>query len=121
MIKAKIGIDSAIFEQRVRATRPFHRYAEQHRFLLNLAKSLLHQSAFFQYNMLRETVKILVLETDETDPRTKKKHGGFGDVFRDLFQTAGRSHEPPLGVELDMHFVVDDPVCRHFLELRHTC
>ncbi|KJX93104.1 class I glutamine amidotransferase-like protein [Zymoseptoria brevis] len=59
--------------------------------------------------MLRETVKILVLETDETDPRTKKKHGGFGDVFRDLFQTAGRSHEPPLDVELDMHFVVDDP------------
>jgi hypothetical protein len=62
----------------------------------------------------RETVKMLVLETDETHPDTMKERGGFGSVFRELFTNAGNKHDPPLGVELDMHFVVDDPVCRLF-------
>lgn len=60
--------------------------------------------------MPNETVKILVLETDETHPDTMKEKGGFGVIFHELMTEAGNSHEPPLNVEIDMHFVVHDPV-----------
>ncbi|KAM3425557.1 putative glutamine amidotransferase-like protein C13C5.04 [Cercospora zeina] len=57
----------------------------------------------------QETVKMLVLETDETDPKTMRERGGFGEIIDRFFTNAGNSHDPPLGIETDMHFVVDDP------------
>jgi hypothetical protein len=60
--------------------------------------------------MAQDNIKMLVLETDETHPETMKNQGGFGDLFRELFDNAGRKHEPPLHIDIDMHFVVDDPV-----------
>lgn len=56
-----------------------------------------------------ETVKILVLETDDPHPETKNERGSFGDIFNHLFRNAGERHSPPLGVDLDKHFVVEDP------------
>lgn len=50
---------------------------------------------------------MLVLETDEPHPDTAATHGSFGDVFDQLFQEAGASHDPPLGIETSMHFVVE--------------
>ena len=58
--------------------------------------------------MAKDTIKMLVLETDATHPETQERRGGFGHVFNDLFQQAGDAHDPPLGVETDMHYVVED-------------
>jgi GMP synthase-like glutamine amidotransferase len=58
--------------------------------------------------MPKDTIKMLVLETDATHPETQQRRGGFGHVFNDLFQQAGAAHDPPLGVETDMHYVVED-------------
>lgn len=60
--------------------------------------------------MPNETVNVLVLETDQTHPQTMKEKGGFGVIFRELMTEAGHSHHPPLDIDIDMHFVVDDPV-----------
>ncbi|EMF13981.1 class I glutamine amidotransferase-like protein [Sphaerulina musiva SO2202] len=56
----------------------------------------------------RETVKMLVLETDQTDPNTMEESGSFGQIIDRLFTTAGNNHEPPLGIEVEMLFVVED-------------
>ena len=53
-------------------------------------------------------IKLLVLETDEPHPETKDEKGSFGGIFHNLFAEAGQKHDPPLGVETDMHFVVHD-------------
>jgi GMP synthase-like glutamine amidotransferase len=58
-------------------------------------------------------IKLLVLETDEPHPETKDERGSFGKIFHNLFAEAGCNHDPPLGVETDMHFVVDDPKHGH--------
>lgn len=58
--------------------------------------------------MGKDTIKMLVLETDATHPETQQRRGGFGQVFKQLFEQAGDAHDPPLGVETDMHFVVED-------------
>ncbi|KAF2718934.1 putative glutamine amidotransferase-like protein C13C5.04 [Polychaeton citri CBS 116435] len=63
--------------------------------------------------MARLPVKILVLETDEPHPDTKEERGRFSDIFHHLFKAAGYSHDPPLDVETDMHYVVDDPEHGH--------
>ena len=57
-----------------------------------------------------EIVKMLVLETDEPHPDTKEEKGTFAAIVNRLFQHAGQTHDPPLRIETDMHFVVDDPV-----------
>jgi hypothetical protein len=54
------------------------------------------------------TIRMLVLETDEAHPDTHKEQGSFGQVLDKLFKTAGDNHEPPLGVETTMRFVVED-------------
>ncbi|KAF4554698.1 Glutamine amidotransferase class-I-like protein [Elsinoe fawcettii] len=59
--------------------------------------------------MARDTVRMLVLETDENHPDDKREKGGFGDMFNKLFRTAGDNHDPPLGIDVEMHYVVDDP------------
>jgi hypothetical protein len=60
--------------------------------------------------MPNETVKVLVLETDETHPKTMEEKGGFGVIFNELMTDAGHMHDPPLEVDVDMRFVVDNPV-----------
>lgn len=58
--------------------------------------------------MGKDTIKMLVLETDATHPETQQRRGGFGHVFKQLFEEAGDRHDPPLGIETDMHFVVEE-------------
>ncbi|KAF7188489.1 putative glutamine amidotransferase-like protein C13C5.04 [Pseudocercospora fuligena] len=57
----------------------------------------------------RETVKMLVLETDEPHPETMKHRGRFGEIIDRFFSNAGARHDPPLSIETDMRFIVDDP------------
>lgn len=52
---------------------------------------------------------MLVLEVDENHPDDKKEKGGVGDVLNGLFKTAGNNHDPPLGIDVEMHYIVDDP------------
>ncbi|KAK4631087.1 Putative glutamine amidotransferase-like protein [Fulvia fulva] len=70
--------------------------------------------------MHKDFVKILVLETDEPHPDTQHEKGSFADIFNHLFTKAGQSHDPPLGVELDQHFVVDDPEHNHHGHVPHA-
>ncbi|KAL8736480.1 MAG: hypothetical protein Q9166_000272 [cf. Caloplaca sp. 2 TL-2023] len=53
-------------------------------------------------------VRMLVLETDEQHPDDHQERGSFGDVFDKLFKKAGDQHDPPLGVETIIRFVVED-------------
>lgn len=50
---------------------------------------------------------MLVLETDEVHPDTEQQRGSFGDVFNQLFTTAGRNYDPSLEIEADMRYVVE--------------
>ncbi|KAI7285558.1 class I glutamine amidotransferase-like protein [Hortaea werneckii] len=59
--------------------------------------------------MSTETIKMLVLETDSPHPHTLQETGSFGQVFSHVFKAAGQNHNPPLGIDVDMHYVVDDP------------
>ena len=52
-------------------------------------------------------VRMLVLETDETHPDTQREIGGFGEVFNDLFVRAGDEHDPQLGIETMMQYIVE--------------
>jgi hypothetical protein len=51
---------------------------------------------------------MLVLETDDPHPDTKQDKGSFGDVFGELFKKAGDAHEPSLGIETVIQYVVED-------------
>lgn len=53
---------------------------------------------------------MLVLETDEPHPDDVREKGSFGEILDRFFTKAGQNHEPPLSVETEMHFVVDDVV-----------
>lgn len=55
-----------------------------------------------------DVVRMLILETDEPHPDTLATRGRFGDILGNLFTKAGREHDPPLGIECDMHYVVED-------------
>jgi GMP synthase-like glutamine amidotransferase len=55
-----------------------------------------------------EKIRMLVLETDETHPDTQKEHGGFGEVLGTLFKRAGDNHDPTLGIETVMQYIVED-------------
>lgn len=50
---------------------------------------------------------MMVFETDEAHPDTQKTRGSFGQVLDDLFKSAGDRHDPPLGIETSMKFVVE--------------
>lgn len=52
-------------------------------------------------------VRMLVLETDSVHPDVKDSNGSFGEVLDRLFKKAGDAHDPPLGVETEMKFVVE--------------
>jgi hypothetical protein len=55
-----------------------------------------------------EKIHMLVLETDETHPDTQKEHGSFGEVLDTLFKKAGDDHEPALGIETVIQYIVED-------------
>ncbi|PQE16404.1 gmp synthase protein [Rutstroemia sp. NJR-2017a BVV2] len=67
----------------------------------------------------KDVVRMLVLETDEPHPKTKEAKGGFGDIFHSLFKEAGDEHQPPLGIETDMHYIVNDPKNGHHGHVPH--
>jgi GMP synthase-like glutamine amidotransferase len=50
---------------------------------------------------------MLVLETDETHPDTQKEKGGFGEVLNELLVNAGNAHNPKLGIETMMQYIVE--------------
>jgi hypothetical protein len=54
-----------------------------------------------------DKVRMLVLETDETHPDTQKETGTFGDILNELLQKAGEEHDPKLGIETAMQYVVE--------------
>ena len=50
---------------------------------------------------------MLVLETDEPHPETILRRGTYGAIFSELFTKAGSEHDPPLGIETIMTYVVE--------------
>lgn len=56
---------------------------------------------------------MLVLETDSPHPDIKDKKGGYSDILNSLFKVAGKEHDPPLKIETEMHYVVNDPENDH--------
>ncbi|KAI4849042.1 class I glutamine amidotransferase-like protein [Aureobasidium sp. EXF-8845] len=61
----------------------------------------------FSGSSAKDKVRMMVFETDEPHPETIAEKGTFGDVFDKLFKTAGDNHDPPLGIETAMKFVVE--------------
>lgn len=56
-----------------------------------------------------QSLKILILETDEPHPEIHKSKGSYAEILHEHFSKAGSKHDPPLEVETDIRFVVDDP------------
>ncbi|KAF2636585.1 class I glutamine amidotransferase-like protein [Massarina eburnea CBS 473.64] len=52
-------------------------------------------------------VRMLVLETDEPHPETQQEKGSIGEMLADLLKRAGDEHDPSLGIETLMQFVVE--------------
>lgn len=61
----------------------------------------------FSGSEAKNKVRMVVFETDEPHPDTAEEKGSFGDVLDELFKTAGDNHDPPLGIETAMRFVVE--------------
>lgn len=53
-------------------------------------------------------VRIIVLETDNPHPDTHAAKGSFGEILHTHFQHAGAEHDPPLAVDTDQKFVVEE-------------
>jgi hypothetical protein len=53
-------------------------------------------------------VKMIVLEVDEPHPDDQKEKGSLGEILERHFIKAGKNHDPPLGVEVDMRYIVED-------------
>ncbi|TEA22297.1 putative glutamine amidotransferase-like protein [Colletotrichum sidae] len=53
-------------------------------------------------------IRMIVLETDDAHPDTHADKGSFGDILHSHFQAAGADHDPPLSVDTDQRFVVED-------------
>lgn len=56
----------------------------------------------------RPVVRMIVLETDEPHPETKSRRGTFGEILHHHFAAAGNAHDPPLGIETDMRYIVTE-------------
>ncbi|RYP05039.1 hypothetical protein DL764_004058 [Monosporascus ibericus] len=52
-----------------------------------------------------DSVRMLVLETDEAHPETQEEIGSYGAIMNELFREAGEEHDPKLGIETVMRFV----------------
>jgi hypothetical protein len=55
-----------------------------------------------------EKVRILVLETDDLHPETAKEKDGFGGILGELFKEAGDAHDPSLGIETVIQYIIED-------------
>lgn len=55
-----------------------------------------------------DKVRMLVLETDDAHPDTQKEKGGLGEVLGELFKKAGDEHDPPLGIETVIQYIIED-------------
>ena len=53
-------------------------------------------------------IKILILETDEPHPEISDSKGSYAEILTGHFKKAGSKHDPPMDIEVDMRFVVDD-------------
>ncbi|CAJ2510418.1 Uu.00g051210.m01.CDS01 [Anthostomella pinea] len=53
-------------------------------------------------------IRMMVLETDDPHPETHDEKGSYSEILHRHFVEAGKSHNPPLGVETDRRFVVRD-------------
>lgn len=53
-------------------------------------------------------VKMIVLEVDEPHPDDQKEKGTLGEILEKHFVNAGKNHDPPLGVEVDMRYIVEE-------------
>ena len=53
-------------------------------------------------------VRMIVLETDEPHPDDHHEKGSLGEILHRHFVTAGERHDPPLGIDTDMIFVVKE-------------
>ena len=53
-------------------------------------------------------VKMIVLEVDEPHPDDQKEKGSLGEILERHFIKAGKNHDPPLGVEVDMRYIVEE-------------
>ena len=53
-------------------------------------------------------VKMIVLEVDEPHPDDQKEKGTLGEILERHFVKAGKEHDPPLGVEVDMRYIVEE-------------
>ncbi|KAI1810006.1 class I glutamine amidotransferase-like protein [Poronia punctata] len=54
-------------------------------------------------------VRMLVLETDDLHPdATQEDRDGFGHVLGELFKQAGDEHEPSLGIETVIRYIIED-------------
>jgi hypothetical protein len=51
---------------------------------------------------------MLVLETDDLHPETQKEKDGFGGVLGELFKEAGDDHDPCLGIETVIRYIIED-------------
>jgi len=56
----------------------------------------------------RPIVRMMVLETDKPHPETENRKGTFGEILHKHFVDAGEAHDPPLGIETDIRFVVTE-------------
>lgn len=52
--------------------------------------------------------RMMVLETDEPHPDDEKEKGGLAEHLHRHFVKAGEAHDPPLGIETDQRFVVEE-------------
>lgn len=55
-----------------------------------------------------EKIRILVLETDDLHPETAQEKDGFGGILGELFKRAGDEHDPSLGVETVIQYIIED-------------
>ena len=53
-------------------------------------------------------IRLLILETDQPHPSIHSTRGGYASILSRHFDRAAEVHDPPLTVECDMRFVVED-------------
>jgi GMP synthase-like glutamine amidotransferase len=51
---------------------------------------------------------MIVLEVDEPHPDDQKEKGSLGEILDRHFVKAGKAHDPPLGVQVDMRYIVEE-------------
>ncbi|KAF2751062.1 class I glutamine amidotransferase-like protein [Sporormia fimetaria CBS 119925] len=55
-----------------------------------------------------DKVRMLVLETADLHPEFKKEYDGFGNILGEVFKQAGEEHDPKLGIETVIRYIVED-------------